>query len=241
MLYIYDGTFDGLMSAIFEIFDTKDRDAAIVPASRGIELSLFGSKAVETSDTASARVQKGLEKLSPELPAALYKAMLSGEDGVEDLILAAVRLGFAEKTDPLALRSHDFICRLSSVIRKVGWEGERMREFVRFRHIAENCWAADIEPQYDVLPLIGDHFHDRFGDSLLIIRNLKHLTAIISQPSGWYITTLPENNPPLPDEGEYERLWRGYFVSIANKQRENLKLQQKFIPLRYRKYLTEFQ
>jgi probable DNA metabolism protein len=115
-----------------------------------------------------------------------------------------------------------------------------MLQFVRFVKLSEDMYAADIEPEFDVLKLIGDHFHDRFPLSRFIIRDLRHLRAIVSAPSGWQITSLPAENPPLPRDGEFENLWRMYFKTIANETRKNLSLQQHFVPLKYRRHLTEF-
>jgi len=240
VLYIYDNTFDGLLTAIFDIYASGDSDAIITSSDQNENISLYGSKNIVTDPAKSARVQKGLRRLGPDVSVRMYKAWLSRSDGVEDLMLAVMRIGFAAGKDPFALRHHDVVCRLDGICRKVGWEAERMLQFVRFIKLSEDMYAADIEPEYDVLELIGDHFHERFPRSRFIIRDLRHRRAIVSTSSGWHITFLPEGNPPLPKDGEYENLWKTYFKTIANESRINLRLQQHHVPLKYRKHLTEF-
>lgn len=240
MLYVYDNTFDGLLTAIFDIYASGDREAVIAPSEKFDGFSLYDTRNVTTDPAKSARVQKGLYRLGKEVPARIYKAWLSRADGVEDLILAAVRAGFAEGCDPFALRHDNAVRRLDDICRKVGSEAERMLQFVRFVRLSEDMYAADIEPEYDVLELIGDHFHLRFPQNRFIIRDLRHRRAIVSTSSGWHITSLPESNPPLPKGGEYETLWRTYFKAIANESRINLNLQRQHVPLKYRKHLTEF-
>lgn len=39
---------------------------------------------------------------------------------------------------------------------------------------------------------------------------------------------------------EYSDLWKVFFDSIAVKERENIKLQNNNLPVKYRKYMTEF-
>lgn len=241
MLYIYDNTFDGLMTAVFDIFASRDGEACIAPASDGVSFSLYGSKTVLTDAVKSSRVLNGLAKFGGEVPVRIYKAWLSRADGVEDLILAVVRIAFDVRSDPFALRHHDPICRLDALCRRVGREAERMLQFVRFVRLHEDIYAADVEPEYDVLELIGDHFHNRFSRSRLVVRDLRHQKALVSSHSGWHIASLPGNNPPLPKDGLYENLWKTYFRTIANESRINLKLQQHFVPLKYRKHLTEFE
>lgn len=241
MIYVYDGSFDGLMSAVFDVFDLHDKEASIQSASHDVNLSLYDSRTVETDPVKSDRVQKGLRKLGSEVDESMYKAWLSHAEGVEDLMLAVIRLGFAIGKDPFSRRQEDVVCKLDAICRKVGWEAHRMLQFVRFVRLSEDMYAADIEPEFDVLQLIGNHFHQRFPQNRFLIRNLRHHTAIVSTPAGWHITSLPETNPPLPKSGRYEELWRTYFKTIANESRRNLKLQQHFVQLKYRRHLTEFE
>ena len=39
----------------------------------------------------------------------------------------------------------------------------------------------------------------------------------------------------------FQALWKNYFQTIAIKERENLKLQMKFVPKKYWKYITEME
>ena len=240
MIYIYDGSFDGVMSAIFAAF--KDPAAEIVRDRQMLGISLFDTKLVETAEDHSRRVQQGLDKLGGNTTPRFYKAWLSEAPGVEDLMLAAARVGFRLGGDPFALRQNGAVRKLSAWADKVGHEQERMLQFVRFTKLGELAYGADIEPQYDVLPLIGGHFHFRYPDSRLLIRDLARQKAIVSEPKGWQIIRLTqeEASRPLPEDGGFEDLWQDYFQTIAIEGRFNPKLQQKFVPLRYRDHMVEF-
>ena len=43
------------------------------------------------------------------------------------------------------------------------------------------------------------------------------------------------------DQSEYAALWSAFFHQIGIKERENPACQRMHLPLRYRKYMTEFQ
>ncbi len=240
MNYIYDSTFDGLMTAVFEIYAAKDSDA-LISSSNEINYSLYESAHIVTDTEKSNRVQTGLNCLGRDLSARLYTAWLSHTDNVDDLILSVIRIGFSSGKNPMPQRHYDVVCKVDALASKVGGVAHRMLQFVRFIKLSEDLYAADIEPEYDVLALIGDHFHSRFPQNRFIIRDIPRLQAIVSTPDGWHITSLPSDNPPLPKNGTFERLWRTYFKTIANVGRINLKLQQQFVPLKFRKNLTEFQ
>lgn len=247
MLYIYDDTFDGLMSAIFLIYENRDRDAEILPASSG-GTSLFDTVQVATSTEKAARVEKKLSALDPESYPRLYTAWLSHSEGVENLILACVRLAIKHGAGAFSLKQLDCVTKLDGIAKKVGHDAHRMLQFVRFIRLGENIFAADIEPDYDIISLIGDHFHSRFRDSGFFIRDVRHMRVLVSlpdggaggQPGGWYITELEPGYRPLPEDGDIEEMWQLYFKTIAIEQRINPKLQQNFVPKKYRRFLTEF-
>lgn len=184
MVYYYDSTFDGLMTAIFDIYSAKDNEAIIQPTTENVPFTLYGSHNVITNVAKSDRVQKGLRKLGPRVLEQLYKAWLSHDDGIENIMLSVIRIGLSSGKDPFEQRTHEAVCKLDSIQRKVSREAERMLQFVRFKKLAENLYAADIEPHFDVLELIGEHFHSRFPQSNFIIRNLRHYKAILSTPAG---------------------------------------------------------
>ncbi len=240
MLYIYDGSFDGVMTAVFEIFDFKDKSAMIQPETQSENMSFYERHRVITDFRRSFRVQAGLEKLGKGVPERMYTAWLSHSEGIEDLMLAAIRLGFKYRVNPFTLLQDERVHALDGIAKKVGSEAHRMLQFVRFVKLGDELYAADIKPEYDVLPMIGNHFHKRFPQSRFMIRDLTHLRAIISSPHGWEITSIQSAQPPLPQNGEYERMWKKYFEIIAIEQRRNLKLQQQFVPKKYRSFLTEF-
>ena len=113
MVYYYDNTFDGLMTAVFEIYAVRDNEAIIEPLSDIIPTTLYDTYTVTTDEEKSNRVQKGLRRLGPDVPAQLYKAWLSREKGVENLILAVIRIGFATGKDPFEQRNLESVCRLT--------------------------------------------------------------------------------------------------------------------------------
>lgn len=238
-LFLYDGTYDGFLSAVFCAFPKKE--SSILRAD-GLEgPTLFDTVEVLTDPEKARRVTSGMKRLSGELPGGLYRAWLSELSPVDDHILAALRLGFQANRDPLLLRYHPSVKFVCGCIQKVDWEVERMLQFVRFVDTG-GVFVADVEPQFDILPLIANHFHMRFGAQRILIRDLHRRRAVVSGEDGWFIAELTEPElQPVQGTGEFEELWQRYFKAIANQARLNPKLQQKFVPLRYRPHLTEFQ
>jgi probable DNA metabolism protein len=240
MLYLYDVTWEGLLSAVFQAFERRDGEADIQPASRFPGVSLFPVNEVETDAGRAARVAAGMARLSRALPGIAYTAFLSEAEGMENALLGALRLGFANSRDPLPLRQEEPVRRLRALAERVGGEAHRFMQFIRFVQAGPGLYAADIAPDYFVLPLIGKHFHTRFNDQRLIVRDIKRRLALLSEPEAWWVAPLPENCPPLPRDDRAAGLWKAYFRDIANPARLNRKLQRQFVPLKYRRHIVEF-
>lgn len=240
MRYIYDNTYEGLLSAIYEVFAFCDRNAEIVAARDLPGPSLYETRETPTDEAHAASVSSWLERLGGNVSGGFYIAWLSREPGIDDLILAVMRIAKKHKCDPFALRQYQQVCDLDGARRRVGSEAHRMLQFVRFVKLEERVYAADIRTDYDVLQLIGEHFHRRFRDVAFMIRDIERGRAILSNPREWYIAELPEYNPPIRGDDKYETLWREYFKTIAIEQRVNLRLQQHFVPKKYRSTMTEF-
>ncbi len=237
--YVYDGSYHGFLSAVFAAY--LKTESTISGQDRMEGPSLFDTVPVPTDEKKAARVTKGMRRLSVQLPRTVYSAWLSELPEVDDAILAALRLGFSAGRDPMLMRYDPQVKRVAASAQKVGSEAHRFLQFVRFTDVS-GIFIADIEPLYDILPLIANHFHQRFGAQKVLIRDLRRRRAVVSGADGWYLAELsPEQCQPVSGNGVFEQMWRRYFAAIANKARYNPKLQQQFVPLRYREHLTEFQ
>lgn len=235
---IYDGTWEGFLSAVFERFRRGFDGFSI--RREGTDALLFPVETTAVSAERAGRVERGMAKLGTDTPERLYTAWLSEHEGIDDAIAGFMRIGFDEGIDPKIHALHPDVRAVDKAFRQVGWEAQRMRQFVRFVEV-QGIFVADIEPLYNVLTLIADHFHGRFNDQRLMIRDLQRRVALVSETRGWVLCGLEKDElQPLPNDGAFESLWRGYFKAIANPARKNLRLQQQFIPLRYRAHLTEF-
>jgi probable DNA metabolism protein len=233
----YGTTWEGFLTAVF---DGYGRPVSIRRISDAF--CMFPSENVGPDPEKAGRVERGMARLAKDLAETVYMAWLSEREGVEDDLLALLKLCFDRKLDMRGDMAHPVVRAVNSACKQTGWERQRMLQFVRFVQTPDKIYIADIEPNSNVLALIGGHFHGRFNDQRLLIRDLKRRLVLVSQQGGWFIRELgdDEDIPPLPEDGAFEDLWRGYFKAIANPARINLKLQQKFVPLRYREYLTEF-
>jgi probable DNA metabolism protein len=234
---LYPSSWEGFLTAVFDGYNS---DVSI--RREGSVTSIFPERQVAPDPRKAGRVERGMASIAKDFSETVYMAWLSEREGAEDDLLALLRQCFDQKLDLRGDMRNPVVTAVQKASKQTGWERQRMLQFVRFVQTPEGIYIADIEPNSNVLALIGNHFHGRFNDQRLLIRDLRRRLVLVSQREGWFIRELDadEEMPALPEDGLFEDLWRGYFKAIANPARINLKLQQKFVPLRYREYLTEF-
>jgi len=249
--FTYDGTFEGLFTCVFEAFYRKQFPQQIFKQ----EVSaLFAENYHVITDVQKAnRVVAGLrKKISESAVQMLFTCWLSELEGIEMLLFNYICKSFrATKSIELNFADPD-VLELSKIFRKVQREAERMRQFVRFQKTADQFYFAAIKPLYDVLPMVADHFEDRFADQQWIIYDIKRKYALYYNLKKTEIVHFEDlqidfQTGKLPcellAEGElyFQSGWRQYLRSISIKERKNLRLQRQFMPKRFWKYLTEKQ
>lgn len=240
ILLIYENNWDTFLSAVFEAFLRKG-GCDLVREGRFSGNSLFDKLYVKSDEVRAERVQRGMAKLGANVGHTVYQAWLSEREGIENDIVLTLKRGFDEKRDPLPMLMHPEIRRVALASRHVGLESQRFLGLTRLKRVHGDLYAADFTHDCNLLPLMGGHFCGRFGDQRIVIRDIERRQALVTGHGRWELTALEGDIAPLPPDGEFEGLWRRYFEAIANPARKNLKLQQKFVPLKYRAHLTEFQ
>ena len=239
---IYDGTFEGLLTAIFQVYEERLQDVAIIPVS-SLQPDFFSQDLrVYTDANKADRVWQGLKPFSL-LRQMIYKAYLREAAGAEKSILEAVR--YVLKTKNEKDYGHPAILQLANWTKEVGREKHRMEAFVRFKRAKDDTYIAVIEPDFNVLPLIAKHFKNRYADQVFVIYDLKrdygifydlHKTEFISLDAA----RLSNLNAIIHEEERgYDAMWQDYFKSTGIKSRVNKKLHLRHVPKRYWKYLNE--
>ena len=249
--YIYDGTFEGYLSAIFDFYDLKPTVIQIVKKEIATDNFFDDTHTVYTDDKKADRVWKGIQtKIGARAGTAIYKAFLSEQEGVERILLHLIRKGF-NGFDIMGDFSDPYVLRLSQLVKMVGREKHRMDAFVRFRLTKDQVYFATVEPDFNTLPLNAIHFKNRYQDQKWLIydtcRNYgvyydkEKLDYVHLEISRDINTSLAAPFYFTHDEMHYQDLWKNYFKSTNIPSRKNMRLHLQHVPRRYWKYLSEKQ
>ena len=250
MLLTYDGSFEGLLTVIFECYDQKLKPDFIVKE-QSYQPTMFDKTLRVASDlTKAQRVLTGLEKrISRQGILRLFKFFHSEFSDVGFTIYEYVKLSFSSPVNIEKDYRQPSVLRIKKVVEMVNREIHRMHAFVRFQKTVDNIYASTIVPDFDVIPFIGDHFKERYADQQWLIYDVKRDYGLHYDLKAMRIVSLenPEWSgkqrvkPSALNEEEryFQRMWKSYFDSTCIKERKNMKLHLQHLPRRYWHYLPE--
>lgn len=248
---IYDGSFEGLLTAVFEIFEYKLSLPKIISKENYSSENMFAEiHEVFTSHEKSERVLKKLElNLGKQGISQLLKVYFSEREDLEVLILDAIQKSLKKPLVNILQNYADGqILEISKINKSINREIHRMHAFVRFEKLKDDVYFSKIEPDFNVLPLIVKHFKDRYQDQKWMIFDLKRHYGVfynlenveVFYPEKDQIYQFKKTEELLHEEEvRYQKLWQRYFFKTNIPERKNLKLHYQHVPKRYWKYLTE--
>lgn len=249
-LLSYDSTFEGFLTAVFEIFEFKYSNPKIIK-NDDAQQNLF-ARPIEiiTDIVKSDRVIKKLNtQLGTDGVRSLIYAFLSEKIEIEDVLFNVINYAVENPTqNVLKDFANDSVLQISQLTKSVGREKHRMEAFIRFELLKDGIYFAKIDPDFDVLTLIIRHFKNRYQDQKWLIYDLRRKYGVYYDLKTVEIVSLDldikliENKSSevfSDSEIEYQKLWWEYFDHTNIKERKNSKLHLQHVPKRYWKYLTE--
>ncbi len=255
VVYLFDNTLDGLLTAVFDSFFLKQQEVTLL--AEGEQLSLFGDEPyrVVTDGEKAERVWKGLEKqLSKEGMHMITVSWLSEERALNQPLFNFICKVFRLNVNGLERNASDEdVLAVRNTCRRVLYEALRMKQFIRFQKAKDDTYLAVVSPDHNVLSLVTDHFSDRFNDQSWLIYDAKrHYGYFYDGKAVIHVTFEDEASLPFDlssgkmdadilsgNDKIFQELWRTYFKAICIKERMNPKKQLSDMPRRYWKYMTE--
>jgi probable DNA metabolism protein len=240
--YTYDGTFNGLLTIIYEIYYRRQIPEQIVPA-QNTDFQLFvRQEHFSTDDDKAAKVYQAIEnKISIRAIKNAYYAYLSEHPQAGIWIYEYLNLGWKLGSKLDLHLTNDKVHRVHRLGQKVRTEKHRLLGLLRFQLLKGNIYYAAVEPDHNVIELIAPHFARRMASQNWIIHDLKRDLAAVYNQQEWVSTslTLKQRMEMEREEEYYQMLWKQYYESIAIPSRINPKLQKRCMPQRYWKHLVE--
>lgn len=240
---LYDGTFEGLLTCIYDGFYYKTTISGIYNKKlNDIPLLLENIIDVNTDLIKFSKVKSSIiNKINKLCLKKIYIAYLSNYTNKEILIFNYLKTAFKIGSNIHSFLHIDEVRLIDQINKRVNDEIHRFRGFIRFNYIDNIFLYASIEPDNDILEFLGDYFKNRFSNEYWIINDISRKKAIIYNKTQYEIIdfTLEASNKLSSYKDEYQKLWKTYFKSTTIEERKNLRLQTRMMPKRYWKHIFE--
>lgn len=250
---IYDGTFEGVLTAVYKGLSFPPSAVSIVSEAE-FQPDLFSEWQTVTTEPETARsfYKKIVQHFSREICLDIGYIFISEQPGSADLLLSYLRELQTHGDSVVNNYANPVIFKVRRLREQINHEIQRLYGFVRFRKMKDAVFYGPIEPEYNVVQFLAPHFKSRFADQKWLIHDTRRNTGIFYDTR--QCLYLPNVDIDLKnvlkdtagvnqfyDEQEqgYQAIWKQYFNSIAITERTRKKLQRQNMPVRYWKYLIE--
>lgn len=242
VIYCCDGSFDGLMCCVFDSYVHGEIPCGI-SVGEPEQLSLSEVRHIVTDSGHSARVTKAVaEKISADALIFIKKAFLSCAEDKDLNILVFIQKGLKFGSRVEKMLADDTVNALNKAVFHCTHEAHLLTGFVRFSDFG-GFLAAVISPKNKVIPLIADHFTDRFSGENFLIYDKTHRMALVYCDRRAEIMENIDFEMPAAGEEElsFRKLWREFYNAIGIEQRYNPRCRMNLMPKRFWENMTEMQ
>ena len=244
--YVYDGSTEGLLSAVFLTYANHENPQDIIREG-AFQLRLDQSAVyIETNTQHAERVRKGvIRKSNQKAWEIILDASLSDEPQTGTAIYRLIRLIMSrpakqnaylrnELTDPIV----GPVLKLHHAVRN---ERHFMQELLRFEHFDNDLWFAKCNPNANVVPLLIDWFSARFNTQRFVIYDEVHHIAGIYDGESWVLAETRELDLPAHsnDEAVMQSAWKRFYDAVTIPARYHPELRRQHMPKRFWKNILE--
>lgn len=240
--YIYDGTFEGILSIVFDCYIEKIIPRKIIEKNN-MEINFLDIVEEKHTDyNKSKRIFDGIVKnISYDSLYNCYYSFLSNTKNKEIDILKYLLYGFVVGPKIDTMLSIDFVFNVHSMRKRMLFESHRLKGLLRFVEIEDNLFYASVHPDNNVIENLGHHFIKRLPTQNFIIHDKNRNIALLYNTKQYKIVDSSSINiSSISDkEKKYQELWSTFFKTIAIKERKNSRLQMQYMPKKYWQDLVE--
>lgn len=250
-IFICEDSIDGIFTAIYMAWEegTSHTDISCIFDAKNFNYSFFETYTYVKADcNISNKVIRSIQqKLGDYVYSIIFRVINSNEPSKASIVYHSLQKLFKHGKEYINNIHDKFIYDLFKIDRKVSNEAAFYREIIRFNENASGLLLARIEPDNNIIYMLTDHFADRLHCEDFVIYDIKRNFCYIHTANGknlFYNDSDSGLYNKINSYSDYDikcqKLWKSFFNSIAIKERINPELQRNMLPVKYRKYLSEF-
>ena len=251
VIYRCEDTPESIFTAIYQAYEEKQK-----PEETRISLTeepyLFAEyRQVHTDQVKAEKVIRTIHRQFGEMDyESICLALSSFQEEKAQAVYQTIARGLKYRTTPghlLDALADPHVRNTFMFAKNVRREFQHLQGFVRFRELQNKVLYACIGPKNHVVQFLMPHFADRFpNEDFIVYDEHRHIAGVHPAKKVWYLihginmAELIADKEYSTAEDWYQELFRHFHDSVSINERENRKLQQNMLPLRYREYMVEF-
>lgn len=242
MRVVYDGSFEGYLSLVYEVYYNHLRPSFITK--KEPQNSLFDDELLVLT-CKEVYAQKVLESLKKKFASHYFQTLLNifmcDESEFELPLLEYIILGFKDQKQ-LSNINHSCVFFIENLQKELFRNYHKMSGFLRFEELEDGTLYAKIDSRFNLVYFLAKHFNKRLNNQKFIIHDIKRELAFVKSEEFFGVRQVESFDSPelSKDEEKFKKLWHTFFLHVSIQSRENKKLQRQVVPLLYRTYMSEF-
>ena len=241
MIIVYDGSFEGFLSLIYEVYYKKLKPTNIYKKLPN-EIIFEKTIHIQINEENYTKVLKAMKsKFQKKIVQRVMNIFMCDSKNFEMALLEYIILGFKDDKQLLNI-NNSCVFYLNNLEKELFKNVHKMYAFVRFEELDDNSLYAKLECKFNTLYFLAKHFLKRFNNQDFIIHDINRKLAFIKIGEDFSFQEVAHFEEPSQSQNEqkFQKLWKSFFKGISIEERVNLKLQQNQVPLIYRTYMSEF-
>ncbi|MGJ0309687.1 TIGR03915 family putative DNA repair protein [Aliarcobacter cryaerophilus] len=241
MILLYDGTFDGFLSLVYEVYYKKLKPTKIYKTIPN-EILFEEILKIDTLKESGIKVLNAIKtKFPKEILEKILNIFMCDSKEFEMALLEYIVIGFKDSKQLYNI-NNSCVFYLNNLEKELFRVTHKLTGFIRFEELEDKTLYAKIESKFNVIYFLGKHFLKRFNNQNFIIHDINRKLAFVKMKNDFSIQEVAFFDEPnySPNEEKFQKLWNSFFSGVTINERTNLKLQTQMVPLLYRTYMSEF-
>ena len=241
MILLYDGTFEGFLSLVYEVYYKKLKPTKIYKTLPN-EILFEEILEINSSKESGIKVLNAIKtKFPKEILEKILNIFMCDSKEFEMALLEYIVIGFKDSKQLYNI-NNSCVFYLNNLEKELFRVTHKLTGFIRFEELEDKTLYAKIESKFNIVYFLGRHFLKRFNNQNFIIHDINRKLAFVKIQNDYSIKEVAFFDKPnySPNEEKFQKLWKSFFSGVTINERTNLKLQTQMVPLLYRTYMSEF-
>lgn len=241
MILVYDGTFEGFLSLVYEVYYKKLKPTKIYKTLPN-EILFEEILEINSSKESGIKVLNAIKtKFLKEILEKILNIFMCDSKEFEMALLEYIVIGFKDSKQLYNI-NNSCVFYLNNLEKELFRVTHKLTGFIRFEELEDKTLYAKIESKFNVVYFLGRHFLKRFNNQNFIIHDINRKLAFVKMQNDYSIKEVVFFDEPnySQNEEKFQKLWKSFFSGVTINERTNLKLQTQMVPLLYRTYMSEF-